>query len=1012
MNKYLVYFNVCVLALALYACPSGGKEVVTAEVKMATQNYADAAKDLKEEYLNIPKDSIKRKAKVSFLLGECYKLSNSLQEAEKWYKEAISYDIIPEAKYGYADVLKRNGKYYQAIEVFQEFLDENPEQKHRADHAIYGCNLAIDWMNEPSSEYDLYKPQGFNSEFSDYAPSFFGNQLVFSSHRASNTGVQVYGRTGEKFSDIYISKLDGEGKPQPPLLLDEKTFNINTKSHEGASSFSSDSSEIFFTRCGDEDKIGIDYCELYYSKRNSDGTFEEPQLMNLFRDTAKFNVGQPSLSSDGYKLYFSASVPHKGYGGKDIYVCERINDQWSIPENLGPEINTPGDESFPFAYKDDMLYFSSDGHIGMGGMDVYEARKKGRKWEIRNMQYPLNTGADDFGLVLQDTEILSESGYYVTRGFFSSSRKDGLGSDDIYGLRMRKDAFYFLNVVVLEKVLMNPDDPKSKVIDLAPVRNTKVQIYANDTLVEIGKTNESGILRYKLRPNKEYKVLATKIGFLNKSDYVPPVNYQTNQSNKIIHVDLELILDHSFAKDQFIKIDNIYYDFDAWYIREDAAYELDSLSNLLKDNPQLAKVEIGSHTDSRGSYAYNEKLSQKRAESCVRYLVSKGVDKTRLIAKGYGESELMNNCDDAHECSEDKHQRNRRTTFRIITEDYDIISVDPADIYVDKSAELDKNEREAMRQETTTDGGDFLKLFAPPSNKKPTTPTTPPAAASASNNEIIDTANDKQPQLGDTPTEPKTESVDDILGDLNIQEDDTPIDVAEENNYETLGVDDGFEPITDDSELAETDVNTEEATALPSEEEQPIKMSADLLTEEGEVMESAEEGEIVEEEAPIIEDAGEVIEKEPSDKIIAAEEPEEEPLVDLPESLDDISEDEVDLANDINDEESTPIDEINQDLDLMYPEVESELDTAAEYEEEDTQDYLMIEEEFMEETVLECEIGAKFKEKKDFIIVLVTEDTLINQLVDKDLFKMYSEGDKVIYTSSGMWGDFTITKKE
>jgi peptidoglycan-associated lipoprotein len=234
---------------------------------------------------------------------------------------------------------------------------------------------------------------------------------------------------------------------------------------------------------------------LYYSKRNSDGTFEEPQLMNLFQDTAKFNVGQPSLSSDGYKLYFSASVPHKGYGGKDIYVCERINDQWSIPENLGPEINTPGDESFPFAYKDDMLYFSSNGHIGMGGMDVYEARKKGRKWEIRNMQYPLNTGADDFGLVLQDTEILSESGYYVTRGFFSSSRKDGLGSDDIYGLRMRKDAFYFLNVVVLEKVLMNPDDPKSKVIDLAPVRNTKVQIYANDTLVEIGKTNESGILR-------------------------------------------------------------------------------------------------------------------------------------------------------------------------------------------------------------------------------------------------------------------------------------------------------------------------------------------------------------------------------------------------------------------------------------------------------------------------------------------------------------------------------------
>lgn len=1008
MNRYLVYLNLCILAVILHACPAGSKEVVTAEVKMATQNYADAAKDLKEEYLDIPKDSVRRKARVSFLLGECYKFSNDLQEAEKWYKEAIAYDIIPEAKYGYADVLKRNGKYYQAIEVFQEFLDENPEQKHRADHAIYGCNLAIDWMNEPSDEYDLYKPQGFNSEASDYAPSYFGNQLVFSSHRESNTGVQVYGRTGEKFSDLYISKLDGDGKPQPPLLLDNKVFNINTKSHEGASSFSADSSEIFFTRCGDDDKRGIDYCELYYSNRNPDGSFNEPELMNLFRDTSKFNVGQPSLSSDGFRLYFSANVPHKGYGGMDIYVCQRINGQWSVPENLGPEINTPGDESFPFAYKEDILYFSSDGHIGMGGMDIYEARKKGRKWEIRNMQYPLNTGADDFGMVLQDTEVLTESGYYITRGFFSSSRKDGLGSDDIYGVRMRKDAFYFLNVVVLEKVLMNPDDPKSKVIDLSPVRNTKVQIYANDTLVEIGKTNESGILRYKLKPNKEYKVLATKVGFLNKSDYVPPVNYQTNQSNKIIHVDLELILDQSFAKDQFIKIDNIYYDFDAWYIREDAAFELDSLSNLLKDNPQLAKVEIGSHTDSRGSYAYNEKLSQKRAESCVRYLVSKGVDKTRLVAKGYGESELVNSCDDAHECTEDQHQRNRRTTFRIITEDYDIVSVDPEDIYVDRSAELDKEEREAMRKEITTDGGDFLKLFAPPAKTSNETKEeeSGPTTTVASDEEIIYTASQPQPQLGD---EPKQESAQDILDDLNIQEDDTPIEEATDKDYETLAVDDGFEPITDESELTQTDVNTQEAPALPAVEEQPIKMDAELMNEAGEVMETETQGAIVAEEAEIIQNA-ETIQEE--DKNTSNEEEENQ----TPVSLDDITEDEINLANDINQEAENEIDEeLEEELEEvnnLYPEVEEELDEDAEYEEEEMQDFLMIEEEFMEETVLECEIGAKFKEKKDFVLVLVTEDTLINQLVDKDLYKMYSEGDKVIYTSSGMWGDFTITKKE
>ena len=359
---------------------------------------------------------------------------------------------------------------------------------------------------------------------------------------------------------------------------------------------------------------------------------------------------------------------------------------WSDPINLGAEINTQGDEMYPFMHTDGKLYFCSDGHIGMGGLDIFEAEKKGNEWIIYNMRYPLNSGADDFGLVLKSDELLDESGYYVTRGFFTSTREGGVGGDDIYGFSMTKDAFYFLNVEVYEKILQNENDPSSRVVDYSPLGDATIEIYEDETLVERAASGPDGKIRYKLKPNKEYKVKANKKGFLNKSEYVPPVNYST-EKNKIINVDVELILDKSFKSETFITVNNIYYDFDAYYIREEAAVELDSLSGLLKDNPQLIKIEIGSHTDSRGSYAYNEKLSQKRAESCVKYLLSKGIDATRLEAKGYGESELVNRCHDGVECTEEQHQRNRRTTFKVLMENMEIVSEEPEKIVTDFAPE-------------------------------------------------------------------------------------------------------------------------------------------------------------------------------------------------------------------------------------------------------------------------------------------------------------------------------------
>ena len=494
----LQLFSILLTVLIVASCSVIGKRI-SGDDYFNQKNFYKATLEYEKEILKLPKDSVYRKAHISFQLGESYLQANNLQLAEKWYREAVSYGVLPFAKIGYGDVLKRNGKYYQAIEIFEEYKEEedNPDIA-RANFAILGCNRALEWMNDPMKEYEIRTPKYLNTQYSDYAPSYYGNNVVFSSHRKKATGATVYGWSGEKFSDLYIAKLNGEGHAKMPLPLGIE-FNVNSKFHEGASSFSSDSSEIFFTRCGTQNKLNIDYCQIYQSVQLDNNLFTLPKRVQLFSDSSIFNIGQPSLSEDGKKLYFSSEVPNKGYGGKDIWVAHRVGKEWSEPINLGPAINTPGDEMYPFIHKDGKLYFSSNGHIGMGGLDIFEAVKFGNRWRIRNMKYPLNSGADDFALSLQDSEVLNESGYYVTNGFYTSTRKGGEGSDDIYGVTMLRDAFYFLNVVIYEKVHYDENDPTSRVIDYAPLEECNVQIYANDTLVEIAKTDESGVIRYKLR---------------------------------------------------------------------------------------------------------------------------------------------------------------------------------------------------------------------------------------------------------------------------------------------------------------------------------------------------------------------------------------------------------------------------------------------------------------------------------------------------------------------------------
>lgn len=563
-------FIYSLIFLVIISFGSSCSRKMTGDVAFQKKMFAKAIKLYSKDLETATGDTAA--AVLAFKIAESYRNANQIVDAGKWYKEATKYGMNVESFYYHAEMLKRTGKYFQAIDAFNEYIEREGADKNKANIAVLGCKLAMEWINEPAQDYVVAPVQEINTEFSDYAPSYMGDKLVFSSHRKKSSGAVVYGWNGEKFSDLFMAKLDGEGNPGIVNTFD-RTNIINTKFHEGASSFPSDTSEIYFTRCGSDKELEIEYCKIFRSKRLPDGKWGPAQLVQLYGEHDTFNIGQPSISPDGQYLFFSTDLP-QGYGGKDIYYCEKKMGMWGSPINMGPEINTQGEDMYPCMHTDGKFYFCSDGHIGMGGLDIFEAERKGDQWQIYNMKYPLNSGADDFGLVLRNDEILDESGYYVTRGFFTSTRKGGMGCDDIYGFSMVKDAFYFLNVEVYEKVLQNEADPNIRVVDYTPLSGATIEIYGDEMLVEQALSGDDGKLRYKLKPNKEYKVLSSKDGYLNKSEYVPPVNYST-EKNKIINVDVEVIMDRSIKSDAFITVNNIYYDFDAYYIREEAAQELD-----------------------------------------------------------------------------------------------------------------------------------------------------------------------------------------------------------------------------------------------------------------------------------------------------------------------------------------------------------------------------------------------------------------------------------------------------
>lgn len=673
-----LHLLILIVSIALLSACSGTAKLKNGDQAFEQKSYAIAATLFKTEFKEEEIPTLR--AEIAFKIGESYRYNNDTDEAEKWYAEAARLGYEPIALFNHGLMLKANEKYELAAAKFGEYAREEPLKRQEAIDQVKACQQAIRWKQERSN-VQILNLENINTNASEYAPVFFKNdKLVYSSDRLDASGEDLYGWTGERYSDLFVSRKEGAD-----MFVGIANFSgvLNSGINEGTATFNKDFNEVYFTRCGSQGKED-DYCGIWRSEMWAAGEWSTPEYIYLFPDTV--NVGHPFLSKDGKKLLFSAEA-EEGYGGKDLYISYFTSGEWGEPQNLGSTINTDRNEMYPYIDSEGHLYFASDGHMGLGGLDIFKAKPEGDKWlEVENMKPPINSGADDFSVIFDKTKPKNANDPVRMSGYFASNRKGGKGKDDLYRFVLSNDNIFKLDGIVLEKIFEDPKDPNSKLVDLEVIENAQITLkkYGNGLeLVGELNTNENGKFSYDLSPNTNYTLVANKTGYFSKSIDKISTKGLRDLNNVLITIKVRVILDKVYEEVPII-IPNIYYDYDSTSLREESFVVLDTLGQMLEDNPEIM-IEIGSHTDSRGSADYNQKLSEGRAESVVRYLVGYGIDVDRMTAKGYGESEILNKCVDGVECTEEEHQKNRRTTFKVLAESFIIESVTPDSIKVDKA---------------------------------------------------------------------------------------------------------------------------------------------------------------------------------------------------------------------------------------------------------------------------------------------------------------------------------------
>ncbi len=794
MIKQKVIFALLLCMIASSGVFAQLSKVKRARMYMEQLNYIGAI----ELYNQILDKDDNPEAKIN--IAEAYRKVNDSENAEYWYGQVVQLaDAEPIHKLYYGQMLQRNGKCDLAKEWYQAYVDAVPEDQ-RGQYLVQACDYEDELRTKNAGIYEIVHVD-FNSNLDDWAPAYYNDGLVFASERDKGIAiVRTTEWTGNPFNELFQVKRQKEGK-EPAEYTYEKpekySKKLNSKFHDAVVTYNKDQSKIYFTRNNIlNGKVGKDDDNIIRLKVFSatiDGD-EWKDLEGLPFNSDEYSVAHPTLNADGTKMYFTSDMPG-GFGGMDLYMTTMDGSSWGPPINLGARINTEGNEIFPYYDSNsERLYFGSNGHVGLGGIDIYYMDDKGEDQfgEVNNMGYPLNTISDDFGI------IFGEEG---KEGYFTSDREGGVGRDDIYAFRKSAATMEILVIdeatgepipgatvtndctgaemltntegkimfdmkmdqccnfaASMDEYLDNSKEGCTKSVEMGQkvfveIPLKKEVLFNLDVLVvdpttgnpiegamvtltndcesgepEVVYTDSTGTLSFELVEDCCYTVTAKKEGYFGSpvenqctrdltepttlqaivnlspivapevtdepivgNPSITPEGYTTDpETGQLIDkygepaegpVGQDIYEDgiRQPREGEFPVVEgveteegqpiayllHIYYDFDQSYLRDEAQPEIEKLCAMLTENPDLI-IEIASHTDSRGSFRYNRSLSQRRAESVVRALVECGIKEQRLVARGYGENQNINNCANRIPCSEREHQMNRRTEFRVI----------------------------------------------------------------------------------------------------------------------------------------------------------------------------------------------------------------------------------------------------------------------------------------------------------------------------------------------------------
>ena len=643
-----------------------------ANKKLARGEYQEAI----ELYMKLL-DKPKHAAEANFMIAESYRKSNRLKQAKPYYEAAIKSGYRNEEAYFWlASAKKANGDYNGAEEQYERYLNLGQDEQliARAEQELENI-MELVLLDEKESYYSVKNLDVLNTDAAEYSPVYKDGKLYFTSNRF---GGKIYGATGTPFTNLYEAST--KGARVDPETIQQIGDDLNTpNANDGTIAFSPDGRTMVFAKGNTGKRKGTADVNLYVS-RYRNRSWSEPRMLSISKpDTWD---SSPCFSRDGRTIYFaSLREDPEAQGGIDLYSARMDpRGRFSKVKNLGPEINTAGDEMFPYISSDGHLYFSSTGHPGYGGLDLFIARRKGGQITVENLGKPMNSTSDDFGLNL----------FKADRGFFSSNRPEGKGDDDIWTFvnddPNLKTVNYFLEGITKTH---DPETNEEKILSNVNVLLIDYQQNVLDEMV----VGADGKFNFRVYENEKYELMAEKQGSDALKYYVTRLDYSTIgrsiPQEELVDLVTEVTFDtvmylEPIILEKAIVLDNIYYEFAKWDITPVAAQELDRLVDILIDNPEIS-IELSSHTDSVDTEAYNIRLSQRRAESAVNYIIQAGISPDRIVAKGYGETmPIARNTNPDGTDNPEGRAKNRRTEFKVIRINEDGTKTNPDDFEEDK----------------------------------------------------------------------------------------------------------------------------------------------------------------------------------------------------------------------------------------------------------------------------------------------------------------------------------------